>query len=253
MSSSNEDERIILNVGGIKYETYKSTLAAYPNTFLGAMFQERNQQLRHPTNGNEYFFDRNGYAFRYILEFYRNGKLLLPDFKDNDISGHGLTNVSYKELLQEVDYFQIPIEDNLEDFPSNEELAKILDGFIQTLKKCIHHLKREFVKGLYQFVIVFYEVPCINISMEVINYYTAPGNNTIIKLLKPYSACAYSILDLYGDKITDKFNSRDDLYISLIDCNVPSPAHGKVKVLHIYLDASFFDTENVLKHSKELN
>ncbi|RIA89244.1 hypothetical protein C1645_738786 [Glomus cerebriforme] len=118
------------------------------------MFQERNQQLRHPKNGNEYFFDRNGYAFRYILEFYRNGKL---DFNDNNISGNGLAYVSYDELLQEIDYFQIPIKDNLEDFPSNGELAERLDGFIQTLKKCIHHLKREFVIGFYQFVIVFYE------------------------------------------------------------------------------------------------
>jgi hypothetical protein len=39
------DERIILNVGGIRYETYKSTLLKYPNTLLSAMFSDRNKDL----------------------------------------------------------------------------------------------------------------------------------------------------------------------------------------------------------------
>ncbi|CAJ0913279.1 9799_t:CDS:2 [Entrophospora sp. SA101] len=73
------EERIILNVGGIKYETYRSTLIAFPETLLGTMFQERNNELLNSTNNNnesnkdEYFFDRNGKAFHYIMEWYRNG------------------------------------------------------------------------------------------------------------------------------------------------------------------------------------
>uniref|UniRef100_U9U2P1 BTB domain-containing protein n=1 Tax=Rhizophagus irregularis (strain DAOM 181602 / DAOM 197198 / MUCL 43194) TaxID=747089 RepID=U9U2P1_RHIID len=70
MSSQNKDERIVLNIGGIKYETYRSTLTAYPDTLLGTMFQERNEELLKP-NKNEYFFDRNGKAFHYIMEYYR--------------------------------------------------------------------------------------------------------------------------------------------------------------------------------------
>ncbi|CAG8816718.1 16644_t:CDS:2, partial [Dentiscutata erythropus] len=52
-------EQIVLNVGGIRYETYRSTLTSYPNTLLGTMFAERNKALLHPINGNEYFIDRN--------------------------------------------------------------------------------------------------------------------------------------------------------------------------------------------------
>ena len=63
------DDRVVLNVGGIKYETYRSTLLKYPKTLLGTMFNSRNQDLLKPENENEYFFDRNGYAFHYILEF----------------------------------------------------------------------------------------------------------------------------------------------------------------------------------------
>ncbi|CAB4489078.1 unnamed protein product [Rhizophagus irregularis] len=52
------DDVITLNVGGIKYETYRSTLTSYPETFLGTMFKERNKDLLIPRgkNKNEYFF-----------------------------------------------------------------------------------------------------------------------------------------------------------------------------------------------------
>jgi hypothetical protein len=72
----NSESRIIVNVGGVKYETFRSTLTAYPETFLGAMFHDRNSSMLLPTNGNEYFIDRNGEIFKYILEFYRNGEIL---------------------------------------------------------------------------------------------------------------------------------------------------------------------------------
>ncbi|CAG8690010.1 11537_t:CDS:2 [Rhizophagus irregularis] len=70
------DERIVLNVGGVKYETYRSTLTAHPKTFLGTMFHPRNQAMLHPVNGNEYFIDRNGHAFHYIMEYYRTGNIV---------------------------------------------------------------------------------------------------------------------------------------------------------------------------------
>ncbi|CAG8499509.1 5297_t:CDS:2, partial [Funneliformis caledonium] len=76
------DERIVLNVGGIKYETYRSTLTAYPKTLLGTMFHPRNRAMLHPTNGNEYFIDRNGYIFHYIMEYYRTGNIVWrPSFE----------------------------------------------------------------------------------------------------------------------------------------------------------------------------
>ncbi|CAG8504856.1 22815_t:CDS:2 [Cetraspora pellucida] len=75
--TENNEQKIILNVGGVKYETYRSTLTKYPETLLGVMFSSRNEELLHPTNENEYFFDRNGNAFRYIMTFYRTGKIQL--------------------------------------------------------------------------------------------------------------------------------------------------------------------------------
>jgi hypothetical protein len=40
------------------------------------MFHPRNQAMLHPVNGNEYFIDRNGHAFHYIMEYYRTGNIV---------------------------------------------------------------------------------------------------------------------------------------------------------------------------------
>ncbi|RIB28246.1 BTB/POZ protein [Gigaspora rosea] len=91
------EEKIILNIDGKKYETFKSILTAQPKTLLGTMFQDRNKCMRHPINGNEYFFDRNSEAFYYIMEFYRTGRLIWPNESGK---------VTCKQLEEELDYFQ---------------------------------------------------------------------------------------------------------------------------------------------------
>ncbi|CAG8787869.1 23713_t:CDS:2, partial [Dentiscutata erythropus] len=40
------DEKIILNIGGIKYETLRSTLTAQPETLLGTMFRDQNEYIK---------------------------------------------------------------------------------------------------------------------------------------------------------------------------------------------------------------
>lgn len=37
-----EDERVVLNVGGAKYEVLQSTLTKYPGTLLGTLFDAQN-------------------------------------------------------------------------------------------------------------------------------------------------------------------------------------------------------------------
>ncbi|RHZ67060.1 hypothetical protein Glove_303g143 [Diversispora epigaea] len=93
-------EEIILDVGGTKYKTKRSTLTKYPNTLLGKIFLN-------PSNcTEEYFLDRNGRAFHYIMEFYRTDKPLWPDESDG---------VTCEEVEREFEYFQILSEKGATD------------------------------------------------------------------------------------------------------------------------------------------
>ena len=68
------DEKIAINVSGIRFETWRHTLEKYPDTLLGSnekdfFFDEENK---------EFFFDRDPELFRHILNYYRTGKLHYP-------------------------------------------------------------------------------------------------------------------------------------------------------------------------------
>uniref|UniRef100_A0A8C9REJ5 A-type voltage-gated potassium channel KCND1 n=1 Tax=Scleropages formosus TaxID=113540 RepID=A0A8C9REJ5_SCLFO len=69
-----QDELIILNVSGRRFQTWRTTLDRYPDTLLGSSEKEffYNEETK------EYFFDRDPDAFRSILNFYRTGKLHYP-------------------------------------------------------------------------------------------------------------------------------------------------------------------------------
>ncbi|XP_064603398.1 BTB/POZ domain-containing protein KCTD15-like [Liolophura sinensis] len=85
---------IHLNVGGCIYMTTKLTLTRYPDSMIGAMFSGAFPTSK-DSNGN-YFIDRDGSIFRYVLNFLRSSRLSLPaDFKDLDL------------LLTEADFYQI--------------------------------------------------------------------------------------------------------------------------------------------------
>ncbi|XP_067095993.1 potassium voltage-gated channel subfamily D member 3 [Osmerus mordax] len=72
--NKHQDELIILNVSGRRYQTWRNTLDRYPDTLLGSSEKEffYNEETK------EYFFDRDAEVFRSVLNFYRTGKLHYP-------------------------------------------------------------------------------------------------------------------------------------------------------------------------------
>lgn len=64
--------KVVINVGGRKFITYKDTLRRFPNTLLG---NEKLSSKFYDEKRGEYFIDRDPYIFRYILNYYRSGKL----------------------------------------------------------------------------------------------------------------------------------------------------------------------------------
>ena len=62
------ENRINLNVGGIRFETYKTTLKKIPATRLSRLTE---QLANYDPVLNEFFFDRHPGVFAQILNYYR--------------------------------------------------------------------------------------------------------------------------------------------------------------------------------------
>ncbi|KAM9328133.1 voltage-gated potassium channel KCNC2 isoform 2-T2 [Pholidichthys leucotaenia] len=91
MGKFHHTERIVLNVGGTRHETYRTTLRTLPGTRLAVLASsasdadsvlEKLQQvpgfIEYDARTNEYFFDRHPGVFAYVLNYYRTGKLHCP-------------------------------------------------------------------------------------------------------------------------------------------------------------------------------
>ncbi|CAG8533938.1 2713_t:CDS:2 [Paraglomus brasilianum] len=200
------NERIILNVGGVKYETYRSTLTAYPNTLLGTMFADRNLSLLYKTDGNEYFIDRNGHAFFYILEFYRTGRLSWKEEEGNCICGteghltigNDRGNITREELISEMQYFQLPVHTITSSF-IHRAAGQRLTHFMRSLEKVLHILASEFQTSIRIDFRKNKLAPHITILSSGDEDTTLKA--AVIKVIKPHGTVGYVILSTYGNEI----------------------------------------------------
>ncbi|MBN3308207.1 BTB/POZ domain-containing protein KCTD12.1 [Amia ocellicauda] len=79
-SGSPFSEIIELNVGGQVYVTRHTTLVAVPDSLLWSMFSQKSPQELARDSKGRYFLDRDGFLFRYILDYLRDLNLVLPDY-----------------------------------------------------------------------------------------------------------------------------------------------------------------------------
>lgn len=80
-TSEDEDfsQIVELNVGGVFYTTTLGTLKKQENSLLAKMFTNHHEEALIKDSKGKYFIDRDGVLFRYILDFLRNMKLVLPE------------------------------------------------------------------------------------------------------------------------------------------------------------------------------
>lgn len=86
-----------LNVGGQVYYTRRATLAESASPLLARLFSSSssNDLARDPRG--RYFIDRDGFLFRYVLDFLRDQQVVLPDrFPER------------RRLRREAEFYQLP-------------------------------------------------------------------------------------------------------------------------------------------------
>ena len=73
------DYRIVLNIGGTRYETRASTLIRFPATRLSTLALLGKDDEAYDASRGEYFFDRHSGVFECILNYYRSDELHLSN------------------------------------------------------------------------------------------------------------------------------------------------------------------------------
>lgn len=96
---------ITLNVGGRKFQTLRTTLMKHENSYFAKLFQGHTQAYF--DNESNYFIDRNGDLFDYILEWMRTGVLEVPQI------------VSVERLKREMAFYEL-------SFPPQEPAYRVV-------------------------------------------------------------------------------------------------------------------------------
>uniref|UniRef100_A0A8C5TXS4 Potassium channel regulator n=1 Tax=Malurus cyaneus samueli TaxID=2593467 RepID=A0A8C5TXS4_9PASS len=101
-------EVVILSVGGVRFVTRASTLQQFPESRLARMLNDEDREFK--LVSGEFFVDRDGALFSYILDFLRTLQVSLPtDFTD------------YQRLQREAEFYGLC---HLADLLNQEHLLK---------------------------------------------------------------------------------------------------------------------------------
>jgi hypothetical protein len=90
--------RIKINCGGVKFETFRSTLERIPGTRLALLANLQEKDENYNSDYAEYFFDRHPGAFASILHYYRTEEL----HTDQNICGNIIKGVSCPMLMYNI-------------------------------------------------------------------------------------------------------------------------------------------------------
>lgn len=193
-SDAQVNSRVVINVGGLRFETLKTTLDRYPQTLLG---DQRRRALFYDKIQNEYFFDRHRLCFEAILYYYQShGRLRRPE------------NVPLDIFLEEINYFDLGC-DALQQVREDEDLQ---------LATKVHLPKNRFFRHLWANL----EYPQYSMTAKIINivsilFILVSAVELAVETLPKYRLAHNNRCEQEGDGIERKIYR---LYNSLVNCSI---------------------------------
>ncbi|XP_044528261.1 potassium voltage-gated channel subfamily D member 3 isoform X2 [Gracilinanus agilis] len=179
-----QDELIILNVSGRRFQTWRTTLERYPDTLLGSTEKE----FFFNEDTKEYFFDRDPEVFRCVLNFYRTGKLHYPRYEcisayDDELAFYGILpeiigDCCYEEYKdRKRENAERLMDDN--DSENNQESLPSL-SFRQTMWRAFENPHTSTLALVFYYVTGFFiAVSVITNVVETVPCGTVPGNKEL--------------------------------------------------------------------------
>ncbi|CAF3778645.1 unnamed protein product [Rotaria magnacalcarata] len=156
------DSRIVINISGLRFETFKSTLERHPNTLIGNV---QRRAYFYDKIHDEYFFDRHRLCFESILYFYQSGRLRRPD------------NVALDTFLEEITFFDLGV-DALRQVRKDENVEEAQKVTLPQNQFCRHvWANLEYPQySMTAKIINIFSVILILLSAFGLAFETVPGN-----------------------------------------------------------------------------
>ena len=150
-----QDAKVIVNVGGIRHETYVNTLRNIPDTRLYWITESGTQLADYDPDKNEYFFDRHPGVFAQILNFYRTGKLHCPmdvcgPLFEDELAFWGIDELQVESCCWLNYKKHREAQANLETFDSNESDGESLSDMDMTVYGLVADAMRNRNKTLWK-------------------------------------------------------------------------------------------------------
>ena len=173
--------RVILNVSGLRYETYEETLGNYPETLLGS--PTKRSKYYNQAQG-EYVFCRDKPSFDAILFFYQSQGILA---KPEDVSEktfleelefYGLHNMYYSENMDHISGSQEDVEEILPLSPHKRKLWLLFEYPRSSQTARVLALWSIFVILFSTIVFCLETVPLLQIKQEETSRNTSNGGAT---------------------------------------------------------------------------
>ena len=186
ITTKDQREKVVINVSGRRFQTWRSTLRKHPDTLLGSdqmltCFYDKKKQ--------EYFLDRDPGVFRHILSYYQVGKLHIShadclDLFYEELKFYGISNSTVHECCwgdcYEMSLKMLKYGNEKSDDP-HHVWGKTRGNQIRRIRKKIHSFlegrRDSFPERLFQYVVGIFI--CLSVFIAIVATLRCDGDTEV--------------------------------------------------------------------------